>query len=104
MFARIWLFAIFLIPIIVCWQRGTNYIFAFSLLGVGIALYLLSNLLMIAFINKRAPGSIQNGTWEDTAGTGIVPKWVSEIGLLGTGFVPSAIAILILLWFGFFHA
>ena len=35
--------------------------------------------------------------WEATAGKGIVPKWVSVIGLIGIAFVPSGLVVVLLL-------
>jgi len=63
-------------------------------ISVGVALYLISNFLIVAFIRKRAPDfasekEVVPGTqaWELTAGAGIVPKWASFIGILGLAFV-----------------
>lgn len=63
-------------------------------LTTGVILYLIHNILMVGFIRKRAPDfaskeEILPGVqrWELTAGTGIVPKWVSLIGLLSIAFV-----------------
>ncbi len=64
---------------------------AVILIIAGIMGYVLNVLLIAYFINKTRPGywaedetPDKNGTyeWEHTAGTGIVPKWVSLIGLI----------------------
>lgn len=56
---------------------------------LGMVCYFLSALLAMYFIKKRAPefasseqalDGIQR--WELTAGTGVVPKWVSWVGLM----------------------
>lgn len=74
-------------------------------------LFYVSNIFLIRyFINKKAHGLMEidlilppppkgkECLWEKTAGTGIVPKWVSVIGLLSisaliTAVVPWIIAL-----------
>lgn len=63
-------------------------------LSVGSFLYVLNNYLIAKHIKKKAPSylSFQEvlpnvQKWELTAGRGIVPKWVSLIGLLAFGFI-----------------
>jgi len=61
----------------------------------GFFLYVMDALLMKYYIEKNAPefasdeefypGGPQK--WELTAGLGIVPKWVSFIGIVGIGFM-----------------
>lgn len=97
-----WIVLAFIIPIIVGWIHGTTYSFAFSLFIGGIALYFLNIVLLRHFINRNSPSSLENGTWEMTAGTGTVPKWVSATGLIGIGFIPSALIVALLLWVGIF--
>lgn len=77
-----------------------------SLIGLGILLYFLNLVLIQYFIKKRTPDfasyeevrpKVQK--WELTAGLGIVPKWVSLLGLLAisalvTAIVPWVIALL----------
>lgn len=60
----------------------------------GILLRIVSNHLTMSYIEKWAPGLLdidatlpppahnERYFWEMTAGTGIVPKWVSILGLL----------------------
>jgi len=55
----------------------------------GVGLYLGNVLLIRSYIIKRAPGFANDRMWEMTAGTGIVPKWVSFLGLLA---IPAFIA------------
>ena len=63
-------------------------------ISAGVVLYLVSNFLTVNFIRKRTPDfasdeEVMQGVqkWELTAGTGVVPKWVSLIGLLAIAFV-----------------
>jgi len=77
-----------------------------GLIGLAIFLYLLNALLTQYFIRRRMPDfasseEVLPGTqkWELTAGLGIVPKWVSVIGLLAisalvTAVLPWVIALL----------
>lgn len=63
------------------------------LLSLAAILYILNILLIRHYIEKDVPGLLeidavlpppvkgQNYLWEMTAGTGIVPKWVSWIGM-----------------------
>jgi hypothetical protein len=95
-----WLVLGFIIPIIVVWINGSTYTFAFSLFIAGVLLYFINIMLIRHFIKRKAPSSF-DGSWEMTAGTGIVPKWVSELGLVGIGFILSALILALLLWLGF---
>lgn len=52
------------------------------------------------FIAKRAPLMLNDARWEIAAGTGMVPRWVSEVGLAGTAFIAAGIAIAILVLLG----
>ncbi len=65
-----------------------------GLIILGGLLYALNILLIIFFIRKRAQEFAANDIWELTAGTGIVPKWVSIIGLLSF----SAFIVAVLPW------
>ena len=63
------------------------------LIIIAIAFYIINISLLNYFINKDIPGLIDADSslpepdkdeeylWERTAGTGVVPKWVSVIGL-----------------------
>ncbi len=76
------------------------------LIVIGIFLYFTNIFLIKHYIDKEVPGLLdidlnlpkpekgQEYLWEKTAGTGIVPKWVSFLGLLS---FPSIVAALI--WF-----
>jgi putative transposase len=68
--------------------------------GVGLAMYFANIALIRLFISHRAPSTLIDDTWEQTAGKGIVPNWVSVLGLVGTGFVPSGLIVALLLFFG----
>lgn len=89
MTAKLWLLATVIVPILVAWYSGTTYAFAFSLIGLGVLLYTVGNLLTVSYGKKRGPD-----------GAVVIPRWVSEVTLLGTGFVPSGLTILTLLWLG----
>lgn len=95
-----WLIIAFAIPIVVAWREGSTYIFAFSLSGVGLAAYFVNTALIGYFSTRGAPATLENDTWEQTAGKGVVPKWVSIIGLIGMAFIPSGLIIVALLFFG----
>lgn len=95
-----WIVLAFLVPIAVAWKNGSTYAYAFSLIGVGALLYLVNKGLVISYLNRRAPGAIEEGWWEETAGTGVVPKWVSVLWALGVGFIPAGIIVAVLLWLG----
>jgi len=49
---------------------------------MGVGFYFLNAFLIQHYIKKEMPDSLDDGSWEMTAGLGIVPKWVSYIGLL----------------------
>jgi hypothetical protein len=60
----------------------------------GMICYVGSALLIKRYIEKNAPESANSDevlpgiqSWELTAGTGVVPKWVSLVGLLAFGFL-----------------
>ena len=77
--------------------------------SLGILLYLSSKCLTIHFINKKTPEvfdlDIARGKpmkdgeylWEKTAGTGIVPKWISWIGI-GSYACFAGIVIWLIIW------
>lgn len=101
-----WLILCFVIPIYVAYHDGTTYTFAISVVGIGVLCYILSTYLASYFFSKRAPevveADLKNGKlpdgeyrWEKTFG--IVPKWVSRIGLAAMGLIPSGVVIIILL-------
>lgn len=78
------------------------------LILLSIACYLLSIFLMKHFIDKKTPGLLdvdaalpppkrnQEYLWEKTSGAGIVPKWVSLIGLLAIPIFIFGVLILII--------
>ena len=78
---------------------GSSYAFAFSISGVGVLLHYFFNVFLIqGFVSRRAPGIYMLEGWEEEAlGRGIVPRWVSGIGLIGMVFVPSGIIVALLL-------
>ncbi len=61
--------------------------------SVGVVLYLVNTGLTVAYIRRRAPDFLSKEEvlpgvqkWELTAGIGVVPKWVSFIGLVSIAF------------------
>jgi len=76
---------------------------------LGILLYLSNVFLIRHFIKRKVPGVLEldaaygrpmkNGEylWEKTAGTGIVPKWVSWIGM-GSYACFAGIVIWLITW------
>ena len=97
-----WLVLALLVPIVVAWNDGTTYTFALSLTGVGVAMYFLNVVLIRSYISKNAPLTVVLDTWEETSGKGVVPKWVSVLGLVGTGFIPSGLLVTLFLYLGVF--
>lgn len=95
-----WLLVSFGIPIYVVIQDGSTYSFAGSLITIGVILHFANVLLIRRFLMKNAPDTIGDGSWEMTAGIGVVPRWVSALGLIGIGLVPSGIVVALLLFLG----
>lgn len=89
MTGKLWLIATVVVPSLVAWYSGTTYIFAFSLIALGVLLYTIGNILTVSYGKKRG-----------VDGAVVIPRWVSEVTLLGMGFVPSGLTILTLLWLG----
>ena len=59
---------------------------------LGVALYVISGVLVPRYILKRAPRAFHRAeTWELTAGTGVVPTWVSLLGLLALAAALAAV-------------
>lgn len=74
------------IPVYVA-KDGSSYTFAACVSATGLVLCIMNAALMAFFIRRRAPLAWHAGEWEMTAGTGVVPKWVSEIGMIGAGLI-----------------
>jgi len=82
---------------------------ALFLACLGVLLYLSNIYLIRHFINKKAPGVFELDAtygkpmkdseylWEKTAGTGIVPKWVSWIGIASYASF-AGIVIWLIVW------
>ena len=62
-----------------------------ALLLLGAALYVVNALLIHHYIRSRARFFATDDRWEFTAGLGIVPRWVSVIGLLAISAVAAAL-------------
>ncbi|MBL7047542.1 MAG: hypothetical protein ISR95_07970 [Candidatus Marinimicrobia bacterium] len=68
------------------------------LIIMGIFLYVISMVLTKKYITKKAPEFANDESWELTAGLGVVPKWVSNLGLIGiasffTAIIPWIISL-----------
>jgi hypothetical protein len=73
--------------------KWPDWSFHVLVLSIGIMLYLANNMLIWAYIRKNAPDFASKDEcmpdiqkWELTVGTGIVPKWVSFIGIISIAF------------------
>ena len=56
-------------------------------LGAGIILFFAAHAITFAYIKRRVGF---DADWESTAGTGVVPRWVSFVGLCGLWLVLAA--------------
>jgi hypothetical protein len=65
------------------------WVAGFLLCVVGVGLYLGNVLLIRSYLMKRTPELANDEMWEKTVGAGIVPRWVSFLGLLA---IPAFIA------------
>src|SRR5690606_14459751 len=80
---------------------------AILIVVIGAVGYSLSAALMSYYLERRMPGLLdtdaslpppapgQKYLWEKTAGTGIVPKWVSLVNLLSILAFFSGVAVLV---------
>lgn len=80
------------------------------LIVVALILYVGNVLLIKWFIERRAPGLLdidlalpkpRDGEpylWERTAGTGIVPRWVSVLGLASIPLGLAGLIVLVIAW------
>lgn len=81
-----------------------------SLLLLGIAFYFISTGLTIRYIKRKVPGLLEADLaapkprrgekylWEHTARTGIVPKWVSLLGLLAWPISIIGLLVIAAVW------
>lgn len=100
MFGLVWLLAWTLTPLFLAWTEGSNYSSASLLIAMGLSAHALSVILIAHYLRRRAPESFTNETWENTAARGVVPPWVSKLGLAGNGMFISGAAIAFLLLCG----
>jgi hypothetical protein len=96
-----WLLLALITPVAVAWNDGSTYVFALSVVGIGLAMYVGNMTLVYVYIKHRAPSTLVDDTWADTAGKGIVPQWVSALGLIGTGLILSGLIVAVLLFGGY---
>ena len=64
---------------------------ALALFAVAAGLYVANAVLIQRYIRRRAPEFANGRDWDLTAGTGIVPQWVSVIGLLSMSALGAAL-------------
>jgi hypothetical protein len=77
------------------------------LLLIGIIGYFFNVFLIKRYHDRRTPGILEMDkrlpdgkyAWEHTAGTRIVPRWVSIIGLFSTGIFILGVILLIISFF-----
>ena len=74
-------------------------------LGAGVLAHIVSALLAARFLERSSPGLLERSQhlgagpdgrrlWEFSAGSGMIPKWVSLLGLLGAlSFLVGAILV-----------
>jgi len=62
-----------------------------GLLVLAAILYILNIILIRYYIKLRTPEFANDEDWDKTAGLGIVPRWVSVIGLLSISALITAI-------------
>lgn len=80
-------FAGFLIPIYLGISSRGGVALGVGALGIGVVLHLTNVALIRYYVAKWDPALLEDGLWELTAGLGIVPRWVSRIGLFGWGLM-----------------
>lgn len=66
------------------------------LLAVAVGLYALNIRLVFYYIRRRAPEFHNDEMWDLTAGLGVVPRWVSGIGLLA--YSPIVAIVIVWIW------
>ncbi len=83
----------------------------FLLLGLGVVAYFTNVRLIVFYIQKKVPSvflkteKLADGEylWEKTAGLGIVPRWVSRIGILSyylLGYAALFLIFALIRWCG----
>lgn len=84
--------------------------YGLTLLGVAALLYLANTVLIGRYIKRAVPKLLEIDSslpkpvrdekylWEYTAGTGVVPKWVSAIGLLAIACLAIGGIVVLVAW------
>ena len=80
--------------------EAAPWIAGLILLLMGVGFYFLNSFLIHYYIKKEMPESLDDDSWEITAGLGIVPRWVSFIGLLA---ISVLFAGLVWLFYHYFY-
>lgn len=68
-----------------------EWLVSLALIMLAIAMYVGNAALISHYIRKNAPEFANDEMWELTAGLGIVPRWVSCIGLLSISALIAAL-------------
>jgi hypothetical protein len=68
-----------------------RWVISVGLLGVGVALYVVNMALIHKYISDRAPEFAKDDDWQLTAGLGVVPHWVSWIGIIAVALIVTAV-------------
>lgn len=75
-----------------------KWVVSLALIGLAAVLYVVNVTLIQYYIKKRAPDFASGEevvpgvqTWELTAGLGVVPRWVSVLGLLSVSALITAV-------------
>jgi hypothetical protein len=87
-------FGIF-IPVIYAFNRGSTYSFAFSVTGIGVFLFILNSIFEEIFYQKN-----HSGINEEEDKSIDVPVWISSLGLVSIGLIPSGLLVALLLLIG----
>lgn len=100
-----WVILVVFIILLVSLSLGSSFLHVLLYIAVAVILHITDVLLTRMYItawmqSENLPLEMMSDTWEATAGLGIVPKWVSFIGLIALGFFLSGVLLTILLLAG----
>ncbi len=88
------------LPVVHAVQYGSTYQYAVTLIAVGIAFYVAEMFLIQLYLAADERKCVMNGLMESTVCKSAVPQWVSGIGVVPIGLIPSAIVIVLLITMG----
>ena len=98
--AILWIIAGLVVPFVVYLEDGSQYAVSIGAVVLGAVLYVTNVMLINLFARLRAPGLFNDRDIDSTAGRGIVPKWVSVMGLFAMGLVPGGMLKAAAIYFG----